>query len=147
MSTPIIPSEPTILQDAEVAWAELQRREPRTAQRVIYGHSMGSGVAVALASRLRAPADYGALILESAFTSFSDIAREAGLLASLLLWFNHERFDSLDKIAHIHAPLLMLHGNLDTTIPPHWAPGCLPPPTRPSSGSRLKAAHTATWIK
>jgi pimeloyl-ACP methyl ester carboxylesterase len=117
LSTPITPSEPTILQDAEVAWTELQRREPRAAQRVIYGHSMGSGVAVTLASRLRAPADYGALILESAFTRFSDVAREAGLLASLLLWFNHERFDSLDKISRIHAPLLMIHGNLDTTIP------------------------------
>jgi pimeloyl-ACP methyl ester carboxylesterase len=117
VSTPITPSEQTILQDAEVAWAELQRREPRAAQRVIYGHSMGSGVAVDLASRLHAPADYGALILESAFTSFPDVAREAGLVARLLSWFNHERFDSLDKIARVQAPLLMIHGDLDTTIP------------------------------
>ena len=35
---------------------------------------MGSGVAVDLASRLRAGADYGALVLESALSSFSDVA-------------------------------------------------------------------------
>lgn len=117
LSTPIIPSEQTILQDADVAWAELLRREPRAARRVIYGHSMGSGVAVDLASRLRANTDYGALILESAFTSFPDVAREAGWLAQLLARFNQERFDSLAKIKQVQAPLLMIHGRLDTTVP------------------------------
>ncbi len=117
LSTPITPSEQTILQDAQTAWTELQRREPRASQRVLYGHSMGSGVAVDVASRLRAQTDYGALILESAFTDFADVAWEAGYLARFLLIFNSERFDSLEKIARVDAPLLMLHGNLDTTIP------------------------------
>ncbi len=117
LSTPITPSEQTLIQDAELAWRELQRREPRATHRVIYGHSMGSGVAVDLASRLHANTDYGALILESAFTSFADIARESGFFARLASQFNHERFDSLHKIAHVDAPLLMLHGSLDTTIP------------------------------
>ena len=116
-STPIIPSEQSIIQDANLAWTELQRREPRAARRVIYGHSMGSGVAVDLASRLRTNTDYGALILESAFTSFPDVAREAGFLASVLVKFNDERFDSLEKISRVHAPLLMIHGSADTTIP------------------------------
>ena len=117
LSTPITPSEQTILQDADVAWAELQRRESRTQRRVIYGHSMGSGVAVDLASRLRARLDYGALILESAFTSFSDVASEAGLFARLLVYLNNERFASLEKIARVQAPLLMIHGSADSTIP------------------------------
>ena len=119
LSSPLTPSEPSILQDANVAWAELQRREPRAAQRVIYGHSMGSGVAVDLASRLQANTDYGALILESALTSFPEVACEAGVWACLLVNFNHERFDSLAKIKQIHAPLLMLHGAQDRTIPLH----------------------------
>lgn len=117
LSTPITPSEQTILQDADVAWAELQRREPRATRRVIYGHSMGSGVAVDLASRLRAKTDYGALILESALTSFADVASEAGLFARLIAGFNNERFASIEKIARVDAPLLMIHGSLDTTIP------------------------------
>lgn len=117
LSTPITPSEQTILQDAQVAWAELQQREPRASQRVIYGHSMGTGVAVDLASGLRARADYGALILESAFTSFPDVAREAGFLARCLVLLNNERFASVEKISRVQAPLLMIHGGLDTTIP------------------------------
>lgn len=117
MSSAITPSEQSLMQDADAAWAELRRREPRASQRVIYGHSMGSGVAVDLASRLRAPQDYGALILESAFTSFADVASEAGFAASLLLQLNSERFASIDKIGRVHAPLLMIHGSADTTIP------------------------------
>jgi pimeloyl-ACP methyl ester carboxylesterase len=119
LSTPITPSEQTILQDADVAWAELQRRETRPGQRLIYGHSMGSAVAVDLASRLQAKQDYGALILESAFSSFSDLANESGFLARLLMVFSHERFASIEKIAKVNAPLLMIHGTQDTTIPIH----------------------------
>jgi pimeloyl-ACP methyl ester carboxylesterase len=117
MSTPITPSEQTILQDADAAWDELQRREPRSKQRVIYGHSMGSGVAVDLASRLPSESDIGALILESAFSSFTDVASEAGLLTQFLSYLNNERFASIEKIARVKAPLLMLHGSADSTIP------------------------------
>ncbi len=117
LSSPITPSEQTILADADVAWAELQRHEPRANRRVLYGHSMGSGVAVDVASRLHAPSDYAALILESAISSFADVAHEAGLLMSIAARLNNERFASVDKIGQVHAPLLMLHGSLDTTIP------------------------------
>jgi pimeloyl-ACP methyl ester carboxylesterase len=117
MSTPITPSEQTILQDADAAWAELQRREPRSKLRVIYGHSMGSGVAVDLASRLPSKGDIGALILESAFTSFTDVASEAGLFTQFLSYLNNERFASIEKITRVQAPVLMIHGSADTTIP------------------------------
>ena len=117
LSTPITPSEQTILMDADIAWAELQRHEPRPAQRVIYGHSMGSGVAVDLASRLRPDTDYGALVLESAFSSFTDLAHGAGVLATVLALANNERFASIAKIKKVQAPLLMIHGSADTTIP------------------------------
>jgi fermentation-respiration switch protein FrsA (DUF1100 family) len=56
-------------------------------------------------------------VLESAFTSFSDVAHEAGWLAQFLNFFNREYFDSLTKIDRVRTPLLMLHGDLDTTIP------------------------------
>jgi uncharacterized protein len=117
LSTAITPSEQTIVQDADLAFEELRRREPRAAQRVIYGHSMGSAVAVDIASRLRAPTDYGAIILESALTSFSDVAGEASWLGRLFAGLNNERFASIEKIAKVQAPLLMLHGSADTTVP------------------------------
>ncbi len=116
-SSPIVPSEQTILQDAQLAWDELKRKQPKANLRVLYGHSMGSGVAVDMASRLKAPNDYAAIILESAFTTFPDIAAEANILGRLASSFNNERFASIDKIAKVQAPLLMLHGTLDTTVP------------------------------
>ncbi len=116
-STPIVPSEQTILQDAQLAFGELRRREARPSQRVIYGHSMGSGVAVDIASRLKAPDDYAVLILESAMTSLPDVATEASWLGPLARVVSNERFASIDKIAHIQAPLLMMHGSQDQTIP------------------------------
>jgi uncharacterized protein len=116
-STPIVPSEQTILQDAQVAFDELRRREARPSQRVIYGHSMGSGVAVDIASRLKAPDDYAVLILESAMTSLPDVATEASWLGPLARVVSNERFASIDKIAKIQAPLLMMHGTKDQTIP------------------------------
>lgn len=115
-STAIIPSEASIVADAQLAWSELKKHQPNTRQRVIYGHSMGSGVAVDLASRLP-PVDYGGLVLESAFTSFTDVAHASGWLARLLSLFNREQFASIDKIRQVQVPLLMLHGSLDTTIP------------------------------
>ncbi len=117
LSTPITPSERSIVQDADVAWQEFARRTPAAHQRVIYGHSMGSGVAVDLASRLDGQTDYGGLILESAFTSFTELASESGFLARVLVSLNDERFSSISKIGWVNAPLLMLHGDLDDTIP------------------------------
>jgi fermentation-respiration switch protein FrsA (DUF1100 family) len=100
-----------------MAWQEFTKYQPDPAKRVIYGHSMGSGVAVDLASHLSCPGDYGGLVLESAFTSFDAIARESGWLARVLALFTRERFNSAEKIGRIQAPLLMLHGKQDDTIP------------------------------
>jgi uncharacterized protein len=116
-SSPITPSEKSILLDAQLAFEELKRLEPRASQRVIYGHSMGSGVAVDVASQLQDASLVGGVILESAFTSFPDIAGEVGWWGRVLSAFNNERFSSIDKIGQVKAPLLMIHGKLDTTVP------------------------------
>ena len=116
-STPIVPSETTIYADADTAWAELVRRQPDARKRVIYGHSMGGGVAVDVASRKRHGTDYGALILESTFTNGVDVAAAGGWLARLLAHFSTQKFNSIDKIGKVDAPVLMLHGDADKTVP------------------------------
>lgn len=116
-STPLSPSEASILEDARLAWTEFTRRVPDARQRVIYGHSMGGGVAVALAAGLRYPQDYAALVLESTFTSLPDVAASAGLLGRLGAALTTERMNSLERIGGVQAPLLMLHGTEDGTVP------------------------------
>ena len=116
-STPIIPSEATIYADANVAWAELVRRQADPRKRVLFGHSMGSGVAVELASHLHAGSDYAALILESSFPRLPDVAKAVGVLGTIASWFATQEFDSIDKIRAVDAPILMLHGTADKTVP------------------------------
>lgn len=116
-STPIVPSEASIYLDADAAWAELVKRQPDPRRRVIYGHSMGGGVAVELAHTKRVGTDYGALILESTFTRWPDVGAANGVLGTLLSWFSSQRFASIDKIVSVDAPILMLHGNADDTVP------------------------------
>ena len=117
-STPIIPSEKTIVADAGVAWAELVRHQPEPKKRVIYGHSLGGAVAIDLASRKHGGSDYAALIVESTFTNLADLAASAaGPVGPIAVWISGESFDSLAKIGRIDAPILMLHGDHDNTVP------------------------------
>ena len=116
-SSVALPSEASIVEDAELAYAEWQRRVPDPAARILFGHSMGSGVAVELALRHREPAGYAALVLESAMTSMPDIARDQGVLGSVAAWLTTQQFASIDKIDQISAPKWFLSGTADNTVP------------------------------
>jgi pimeloyl-ACP methyl ester carboxylesterase len=116
-STPIVPSEDTIVADARQAYAELARRQPSPRRRVLFGHSMGSAVAVTLASELHRGRDYAALVLESAFTSMPDVAGAAGFWGSIGAWITTLSFDSLSRIGRVDAPIVMMHGTDDDTVP------------------------------
>ena len=118
-SAQILPSEKTIYEDTDLAWAELCRREPNPAKRAIFGHSMGSGAATYLAARLNAdsPPRYGLLVLESAFTRLVDVARAASAWGYPLAWFATQEFDSKSRIPQVRQPVLFLHGRMDRTVP------------------------------
>jgi uncharacterized protein len=116
-SSPITPSESSIYMDADAAWAELVKRQPDARKRVIFGHSMGTGVATQLASSKQVGADYGGLILESSFTRLPDVAKAAGVLGTMMSWLATQEFNSLIKINQVNAPILMMHGTADNTVP------------------------------
>jgi len=105
------PSERGLLLDAAAAYAFALARY--SADRiVVWGFSLGSGVAVALA------ADRGIakLILESPYTSITDVAAAAFPLLPVR-WLIRDRFRSDQRIARVTAPLLIMHGARDATIP------------------------------
>jgi len=81
-------------------------------QIIIYGESLGTGVAVEIASEYRS----GGLILQSPFTSMEEVAKYTypWLPVHCLL---KDRFDSIVKIANVHVPLLLFHGQRDKVVP------------------------------
>jgi fermentation-respiration switch protein FrsA (DUF1100 family) len=105
------PSEAGVLQDAAAAYAFTAARY--SADRiVVWGFSLGTGVAVALA----AEHPIGKLILEAPYTSIADIAAAAFRFVPVR-WLIRDSFDSDARIRRVTAPLLIMHGARDPTIP------------------------------
>ena len=105
------PTESGLREDARTAhaWLAKQYRPERI---VLYGESLGSGVAVRLASER----PVGGLILEAPYTSTADVAK-------LTYWFvpvdllMRDQFRSIEAITQVQSPLLVLHGEEDGLIP------------------------------
>lgn len=116
-STPLVPSEASINADAQLAWAEFRRRAPDPKRRVIFGHSMGGAVAVTLASGLKGGQDYAALVLEATFNRMPDVAAAAGFWGRVAASATTLEFDSQSRVGAIDAPITMLHGTADRTVP------------------------------
>jgi pimeloyl-ACP methyl ester carboxylesterase len=109
------PREKLVYEDAERAWTYLvAERHIAPATIVIYGHSLGSAVAVNLASK---HPEAGALITEGVLTSIADLADAMGvgrfLPVRLILT---ERFDAMSKIRSVHIPTLILEGDSDRPL-------------------------------
>lgn len=114
-----LPSERTVYEDAQAAWDKLVQLQPQASKRFIYGHSLGGAIAVDLAERIRDKDEPKAagLIIESTFT---DLAAAAAAVANTSLpvrWIMSEKFDSIDKIADIGIPVLIVHGTDDRYVP------------------------------
>jgi fermentation-respiration switch protein FrsA (DUF1100 family) len=112
--TPGEASETHIDEDAEAAYAELIRRGVDPARLIIWGHSLGSGPAVYLASRHAC----AALVLFGAFTSIPDAAQDTYPFLPVK-WLTGIHFDSINRIGAVHAPVLIVHSRLDRVIAYH----------------------------
>jgi pimeloyl-ACP methyl ester carboxylesterase len=109
------PSEASVYQDAEAAWAHLVMSGVDPSDLYIYGHSLGGAVAVDLAAR---HPEAGGLVVESSFTSIYDMAMLSKPVALLpVKRFLKHRFESLGKVAKLRLPALYIHGTADEIVP------------------------------
>jgi fermentation-respiration switch protein FrsA (DUF1100 family) len=105
------PTEAGLLRDAEAAYRFAADRYPP--ERIaLWGHSLGSGVAVALAAT-RAVAR---VILEAPFTSTADVAQRMFPIVPVR-WLMRDQFRSDQRVGAVTAPILMLHGARDLVVP------------------------------
>jgi uncharacterized protein len=104
------PTEEGLLADARAAvtWTRSQAGVGRV---VLFGESLGSGVAVGVAAD--DPPD--ALVLRSPFTSLLDVARTH--YGPVPGWLLRDRYPSIDRIPDVDAPILIVAGDHDEIIP------------------------------
>ena len=108
------PSEAGLYLDAEATYQQALKMRYAPEQIIIFGRSLGGGVATHLAAKEPA----AGLILESTFTSVHDVAKRThGAVAATLV----NGFPSLDRMPEIAMPTLVIHGDKDTIIPPDMA--------------------------
>jgi uncharacterized protein len=105
------PTEAGLLDDAEAAYAFAVARYP-AGRIVLWGESLGTGVAVALA----AEKPVARVVLESPFTSAVDIAARRYWFVPVR-WLMKDQFRSDLRIGKVTAPVLVLHGERDGVVP------------------------------
>jgi len=111
------PTEDGLGRDASAFW-RLALSEGWSPDRIVlYGESLGGGVAVGLAAELgESGTPPAGMILRSTFASLTDAA--AWHYPWLpVRWFLVDRFSSVARISGIASPLLMIHGDSDRIIP------------------------------
>lgn len=104
------PTEKGLYKDARAAVNFLEQQGIKSSQLVMYGESLGSAVATKMA--IEHPVC--AVILLSPLTSLPSLARYHYPWILVKPW---DRFDSLDRISKINAPLLIVHGKRDQVVP------------------------------
>jgi len=106
------PSEAANVADALMAYDALAGKGLSGRDIVLFGESLGTGVATQVA--LARPAL--GLVLDSPFTSLADVAqgRYPWLPVS---WLIKDRHEIIGRIATLHLPLLVLHGEADEVVP------------------------------
>jgi fermentation-respiration switch protein FrsA (DUF1100 family) len=109
------PSERALYDDGLAAYRYLlDERGVDPTRLVLFGRSLGSTVAIELGQQVEA----AAVIAESAFTSAQELARvHYGFLPGMLLRSMTHEFDSISKAPKLKAPVLYVHGNVDTIVP------------------------------
>lgn len=106
------PSEANNVADAQLAYDMLRAQGVPPEDIVVYGESLGSGVAIQLAGER----PVAALILDAPYTSIVDVA----LLTYPYLPVRPlliDRYESDRHIKRVRAPVLILHGERDAIIP------------------------------
>ena len=106
------PTEKNLYHDAEEAVKWLNNRGAISKNIILYGESLGTGVATELGTSNA----FGGIILESPFTSIANAAKiyYPYLPVNIIL---KDRYDSIGKIKNITTPILIMHGRKDNIVP------------------------------
>ena len=106
------PTQAGLTRDGEAAYREARARGYNSDRIILMGASLGTGVAIALATAHAA----AAIVLEAPYLSALDVA-STHYPIFLVNWFMLDRFRSDLAIRDVHIPVLMVHGEEDDVVP------------------------------
>ena len=106
------PTESGLYEDANFAKIWLNKNGVKDKDIIIYGESLGTAVAIDLASRY----NFSGIILESPFTSMLDLAQKYYPIFPVKLILK-DRYESRKKLNYIKSPVLVMHGKKDKIVP------------------------------
>jgi fermentation-respiration switch protein FrsA (DUF1100 family) len=106
------PSEQGLYEDGKSAIDWLKQKGVPEKNIILYGESLGTGVATQLAQNKK----FAGVILETPFTSMIDAAKifYPYIPVNLLL---KDKFENYKKIKNINSPILVMHGEKDQIVP------------------------------
>lgn len=104
------PSQHALVGDALALYDQLHAQAPHRPI-LLWGYSLGSGVAVQVAAKR----PVAKMVLEAPFTSVRERAQQ--MFPYIPTGLMRHPFPSRDTIGRVHAPLLILHGDADGVIP------------------------------
>ncbi len=111
------PTEQGLYRDARAAITALSKLGIAPQNLILNGESLGTGIAVQMATEFQVKG----IILENPYTSIAAAAQYHYKIIPAY-WLIKDRYDSLAKISHISAPMLLLNAENDTTVPPAMGP-------------------------
>jgi fermentation-respiration switch protein FrsA (DUF1100 family) len=136
------PSEEGTYRDAEAAWQYLmQVRRLGAADIVLFGESLGGGVATWLAQR-EAPR---AIVLGSTFTSVPDLGAEVYPWLPVR-WLARIQYGNLARMRGITRPVLIAHSPQDDIIPFAHGQALLAAANEPKRFVELRGGHNESFI-
>ena len=108
---------------------------------VVYGESLGSAVAVNLASST----PVAGVVIEEAFTSIGDVGQRMFPFLPVR-WLVRNKYDTLSKIGRLNAPLLILHSRDDEYFSMRHAERLLASAREPKQLVELRGGHNDAFL-
>lgn len=114
------PTEDGFYEDARATINVARDRGVKFADMILYGESLGTGIAVEMAAEMGKANPPGGVVLEVPFTSIPEVGAYRYPFMPIF-WTMWDRYESVNKIKNVHAPILILQAGKDRVVPPIFA--------------------------
>lgn len=112
------PTETGLYEDARTTLDVAKSRGVKFADMVLYGESLGTGIAVEMAAKMGSVNPPAGVVLEVPYTTIPDVVTHHYPLVTPASWLLMDRYESVNKIKYVKAPVLILQAGKDMVVPP-----------------------------